>query len=185
MITIAMHGPSTWHQGSSTHMRRDKQFAHAAGRIWCGSHTSSTKPQGHQLCPACRLAAMDVAADMIEKGKSHLPEVLKITHAGHNALSVVCVAFAAATSEPLTLFAFTVLLLSTQLLTFIVHVVIFIALGMREAPARREHFCKRCRKWPLCAMSHVLYAVRVSPAASRSVCFTRCLLLKYALKQAL
>lgn len=58
---------------------------------------------------------MDVAADMIEKGKSHLPEVLKITHAGHNALSVVCVAFAAAT-------------------------LIFIALGMREAPARREHF---------------------------------------------
>ena len=45
---------------------------------------------------------MDVAADMIEKGKSHLPEVLKITHAGHNALSVVCVAFAAATREPFT-----------------------------------------------------------------------------------
>ena len=53
---------------------------------------------------------MDAAADMIEKGKSHLPEVLKITHAGHNALSVVCVAFAAATREPLTTFAVTVLL---------------------------------------------------------------------------
>ncbi len=53
---------------------------------------------------------MDAAADMIEKGKQHLPEVLKITHAGHNALSVVCVAFAAATSEPLHNFAVTVLL---------------------------------------------------------------------------
>ena len=110
---------------------------------------------------------MDAAADMIEKGKSHLPEVLKITHAGHNALSVVCVAFAAATRKHLTNFAVTVYLpnqrVQTTLLTFIVHAVIFIALGMREAPARREHFCKRCRKWPPRPVLHALSAALACP----------------------